>query len=126
MVRLHRDNEGNYGYMYTADPDKLNEAEDALAKANNDLYNIVLEGTNKYSQLSLELTEQFINDRADLETQAREEGWFETERYYDSLLMLEKEYYAKAKAYATEYGTAYFWLDRLDVSTTGANEAYTQ
>lgn len=47
-VRLQRDNEGNYGYVYTADQSAVAEAEDNLAKAQNDRYNLALETQQEY------------------------------------------------------------------------------
>jgi hypothetical protein len=47
-VRLTRDAEGNYGYVYTANEDKVNDAEQALEDATNNYYNTALEGAQKY------------------------------------------------------------------------------
>jgi hypothetical protein len=47
-VRLQRDSEGNFGYVYTADSSAIAEAESQLADAQNSLYNIGLEGANNY------------------------------------------------------------------------------
>lgn len=125
MVRLHRDNEGNYGYMYTADQDKVGAAEDALAKANNDLYNIVLEGTNKYGQMSVDLAEEYIEKRAALEQWAQENHLEESEEYQRKLYELQQEYERLRLASAREYNTAYTWLANPEVSTLGAEEAWT-
>ena len=43
-VRLSRDNEGNFGYVYTADQDAVDDAQQGLEDAENNLYNISLEG----------------------------------------------------------------------------------
>ena len=48
QVRLTRDSEGNYGYVYTANQDKISEAEQALDDATNNYYNTALEGAEKY------------------------------------------------------------------------------
>ena len=48
MVRLTRDTEGNYGYVYTANEDKVSDAEQALEDATNNYYNTALEGAQKY------------------------------------------------------------------------------
>ena len=125
MVRLHRDNEGNYGYMYTADQDKVGAAEDALAKANNDLYNIVLEGTNKYGQMSIDLAEEYIEKRAALEQWAQENHLEESEEYQRKLYELQQEYERLRLASAREYNTAYTWLANPEVSTLGTEEAWT-
>ena len=47
-VRLTRDAEGNYGYVYTANEDKVSDAEQALDDATNNYYNTALEGAQKY------------------------------------------------------------------------------
>ena len=47
-VRLTRDTEGNYGYVYTANEDKVADAEQALDDATNNYYNTALEGAQKY------------------------------------------------------------------------------
>ena len=49
-VRLQRDAEGNFGYVYTADANQVADAEQKLADAQNNLYNIGLEGANDYQQ----------------------------------------------------------------------------
>ena len=54
-VRLQRDNEGNYGYVYTADQDKVNDAEQNFADKQNDLYNLVLNQTQDYTEKILQL-----------------------------------------------------------------------
>lgn len=48
QVRLSRDSEGNYGYVYTANQDNIAEAEQALDDATNNYYNTALEGAQKY------------------------------------------------------------------------------
>lgn len=50
VVRLQRDAEGNFGYVYTADQNAVADAEQQLADAQNNLYNIGLEGANNYQQ----------------------------------------------------------------------------
>jgi hypothetical protein len=52
-VRLQRDSSGNFGYVYTADQDKVDGAQQAVDDAENNLYHKGLEGYNKY-------TEQYI------------------------------------------------------------------
>jgi hypothetical protein len=47
---LRRDSEGNFGYVYTADENKVADAQQRLADAENALYNVGLEGANNYAQ----------------------------------------------------------------------------
>jgi hypothetical protein len=49
-VRLQRDSEGNFGYVYTADSNQMAEAQQNLEDAQNRLYNIGLDGANDYAQ----------------------------------------------------------------------------
>jgi len=49
-VRLQRDSEGNFGYVYTADSSAISDAEQNLADKQNALYNIGLDGANEYMQ----------------------------------------------------------------------------
>lgn len=49
-VRLSRDSEGNYGYVYTANEDAISKAQQDLDDADNDLYNIRLKAFNSYGE----------------------------------------------------------------------------
>lgn len=60
-VRLQRDSEGNYGYVYTADQDKVAEAEANLAKAENDRYNLAIKTQEEYLRKFYQ-TEQQANE----------------------------------------------------------------
>jgi hypothetical protein len=53
-VRLSRDNEGNFGYVYTADEDKIADAQQAVEDKENALYNISLEGQKNYTEKYLQ------------------------------------------------------------------------
>lgn len=81
-VRLQRDTEGNFGYVYTADQNKVNDAEQAVADAENDLYNIGLEAANEYGQKVIELQQQFTEEMLQLE-QDRANGLFATDEAYE-------------------------------------------
>lgn len=47
-VRLTRDSEGNFGYVYTANENKVSDAQQSLEDAQNNYYNIALDGLQKY------------------------------------------------------------------------------
>ena len=47
---MQRDSEGNFGYVYTADQNEIAKAQQELEDAQNALYNIGLEGANKYAE----------------------------------------------------------------------------
>ena len=106
VVRLKRDNEGNLGYVYTADQDKLAEAQQELEDAQNSLYNIGLEGANEYS----EKYQQTMSEMYDTFTQLQEQylsGEFETEAEYQEAMLKAKEYYyEKLKNYSSLHQVA--------------------
>ena len=105
-VRLQRDSEGNFGYVYTADQNAVAEAEQELADAQNRLYNIGLEGANDYTQKYLDtLTE--MNDELTALTEAwinnEISSWEEYERRKNELT----EYYGeKMEQYNDLHGIA--------------------
>lgn len=117
-VRLQRDSEGNFGYVYTADQDAISQAEQDLADAQNALYNIGLEGTNNYGQKLLELQQQLADDLIALE-EARASGQYSTdEEYYAARDQLIQEYNNLFLAYSDQYTTA------LGVDTAIQEEAW--
>ena len=84
-IRLQRDNEGNFGYVYTADQDKIDDAQQALADAENDLYNIRLNATNKYGQQKLQYEQELAEKLKEIDEKANEdalyrEGNYQTDR----------------------------------------------
>lgn len=60
-VRLMRDNEGNYGYVYTSNEDDIAEKEQAVEDAGNSLYNIVLDANNDYNQKIVSYTRDMVS-----------------------------------------------------------------
>lgn len=66
QVRLQRDTEGNFNYVYTADEDSIAEAERELADAQNDLYNYVREKENEIRQAELEAQQEHAQNIADI------------------------------------------------------------
>ncbi len=105
-VRLQRDNEGNFGYVYTADQEAVSQAEQDLLDAQNALYNIGLEGTNEYGQKLLELQQQLSDQLIALE-EARVEGQFATDaEYYAARDKLIKEYDDLFAGYSEAYTIA--------------------
>ena len=90
-VRLQRDNEGNFGYVYTSDGEAILQAEQDLADAQNKLYNIGLEAANDYGQKMLELQQKFYEDWNQLQ-QNHANGMYQSEEEYQqakALLMNE-------------------------------------
>lgn len=62
IVRLSRDNEGNYGYVYTANKEDVDKAQEELDNANNSLYNILLEANNDYNEKIISYVSQMLDE----------------------------------------------------------------
>ena len=105
-VRLQRDSEGNFGYVYTADQSAVGEAEQNLADKQNALYNLGLEGANDYSQKYAE-TMQEAQDAITELTQMWMNGEIESEEEYQRRKAeIQDYYYEKLKQYSSLYQVA--------------------
>lgn len=105
-VRLQRDSEGNFGYVYTSDTDAITSAEQDLADAQNKLYNIGLDATNEYGKKMLELQQKLSDDLMQLE-QDRANGRFAIEGSYEAARdQLIQQYRDLFIAYSEQYTTA--------------------
>lgn len=91
-VRLQRDNEGNFGYVYTADQEKVNDAQQALADAENDLYNIRLDATNKYGQQKLQYEKELAEKLAELDQKAAEDAVYRETTYQQERALVIQQY----------------------------------
>ena len=93
MVRLSRDSEGNYGYVYTADKDKVNQAEQDLADAENDLYNIRLNATNDYAEKIVQARADMLDKLKELDERAAEDEEYRLNQYENDKANIQKAYY---------------------------------
>lgn len=92
-VRLTRDNEGNFGYIYTADQDEVDDAQQQLEDAQNNLYNIQYEGQQNALTKFVEAEEAYFQAVIDIQ-QKRLDGEFSSEEdYRKELARLEEAYY---------------------------------
>jgi hypothetical protein len=105
-VRLQRDAEGNFGYVYTADSSKVAEAEQKLADAQNKLYNIGLDGANDYNQKYAETMQEMYDTLTELQTQYLEGAFDTEEEYQDAVTSAKEYYYDKLKQYSSLYSVA--------------------
>ena len=105
-VRLQRDAEGNFGYVYTADQNALAQAEQKLEDAQNRLYNIGLEGTNEYAEKYQQTLNEMYDTLNDIQQQYLE-GSFETEEeYHKAMADAKAYYYEKLQQYSSLYQVA--------------------
>jgi vacuolar-type H+-ATPase subunit E/Vma4 len=105
-VRLQRDAEGNFGYVYTADESKTAEAEQKLEDAQNRLYNIGLEGANQYTEKYQQTLNEMYSTLRDLQQQYLS-GAFESEEEYNTAVAEAKQYfYEKLEQYSSLHSIA--------------------
>jgi hypothetical protein len=81
-VRLQRDAEGNFGYVYTADQDQVAKAQQELEDAQNSLYNIALEGANNYTEKYAETLQEMYDTLTSIQ-EAWLNGEIATQEEYD-------------------------------------------
>lgn len=117
-VRLQRDNEGNYGYVYTADQDKINDTRQQLEDKQNDLYNLTLEKANESAQALIQLDQDYVAELNRINTEyANDEA-----RRQELLAQLEEEYLRKREILEKDAATANYWLN--ETAATDTSEAW--
>lgn len=105
-VRLTRDAEGNFGYVYTADQNKVNEAQQKFEDAQNKLYNIGLDGANEYVEKYQQTMQQMHDELTSLQT-AYLNGEITTQEEYNRRQNeIQAFYYQKLKDYSSLYQVA--------------------
>lgn len=129
-VRLQRDNEGNFGYVYTADQEKVNDAQQALADAENDLYNIRLDATNKYGQQKLQYEKELAEKLAELDQKAAEDAVYRETTYQQERALVIQQYtdlittagnlYAKAQEEDSRV-VQDAWVNSFDIIKNNSN-----
>lgn len=107
-VRLQRDNEGNYGYVYTADQDDIDDKEQDFADKQNDLYNLVLGYQNDYQEKSMQAMQEFQTKWMELEQQRK-----------DGLIASDTELYAKQEELKAQYQEIF---DAYNISMTESEQ----
>lgn len=123
QVRLTRDAEGNYGYIYTANQDDVANAEQEYADKQNALYNIGLEGVKNYQSQYAQTMQEAIETFESINEQYRTGQIASETEYNQKMQEAQKYYYNLLKTYNDEYYTA---LDLL-VEESSTNRAdYTQ
>lgn len=106
IVRLQRDSEGNFGYVYTADSAAVAEAEQNVLDKQNNLYNIALQGANDYSQKYQQTLNEMYDTLADLQQQYLEGAFESEEEYHAAVEAAKKYYYDKLQQYSSLHTVA--------------------
>ena len=105
-VRLQRDSEGNFGYVYTADQDKIAQAEQDLADAENDLYNIRLDAANEYAEKLIQAKADLTARLKEIDERAAEDAEYREGQYAEDRKRILNEYYQTIEAYSELYNIA--------------------
>ena len=99
QLRLKRDAQGNYSYQYVADQDAMNDAQQEVNDAMNDLYNFDLENYRDILGQATELTKEYeelvteILENAALSEEERTQRLAEVKNwYYTEMNALEEQF----------------------------------
>ena len=92
-VRLTRDNEGNFGYVYTADQDEVDNAQQQLEDAQNNLYNIQYEGQQNALTKYVEALQDYKDAVIEVEQNRLDGKYASEEEYRNELARLEDAYF---------------------------------
>ncbi len=116
-VRLSRDSEGNFGYVYTADQDTIDDAAQGVDDAENNLYNISLKGQQDYTAKYLQSQQQMLQELEALK-EAHLSGEVATEEEYNAKKALIMEHYYGPDGILTTYQNLYNVAVRTDADAT--------
>jgi len=119
-VRLSRDSEGNFGYVYTADQDKVDDAQQAYEDADNRLYNLSLEGQQEFTEKYLQATQEMYNQLTELQ-QAWLDGEIASEEEYERRKEEILNHYLGPEGVLTTYQNLYNIAVRTDADATADN-----
>lgn len=120
-VRLQRDSEGNFGYVYTADQDAVNDAQQELADAENRLYNISLEGQQEYTEKYLQAQQEMHGKLNDLWDLYYNEHAISEEEYNRRMMEVQEQYYGVPNGILTKYSELYNIAVQTDANATADN-----
>ena len=105
-VRLQRDAEGNFGYVYTADQNAVQQAQQELEDAQNSLYNIGLKGANEYTQKYQETMAEMYDTMTSIQEQYLDGAFESEEEYHRAMEEAKSYYYQKLQDYSSLYSVA--------------------
>ena len=130
-VRLQRDSEGNFGYVYTADQNKLDDAQQQLDDAENDLYNIRLDATNKYGQQKLQYERELAEKLAELDEKAANDALYREGSYQQERQAVIEQYTNLILSMGDQFNIAQeedlrvaqnAWVNNFDIIKKNGNE----
>lgn len=116
-VRLSRDSEGNFGYVYTADQNKIDDAQQAVDDADNKLYNLSLEGQQQYTEKYLQAEQAMYEELKQLQ-QDYLDGNIASEEEYELRKSQIQEHYLGPEGVLTTYSKLYNIAVQTDANAT--------
>lgn len=116
-VRLSRDNEGNFGYVYTADQNKIDDAQQTVDDADNKLYNLSLEGQQQYTEKYLQAEQAMYEELKQLQ-QDYLDGNIASEEEYELRKSQIQEHYLGPEGVLTTYSKLYNIAVQTDANAT--------
>lgn len=105
-MRLVRTDDGNWDYVFTANQDKVSEAEQALADAQNNLYNIGLQGAEDYQTKYAEAMQEAVETFQEINANYQAGMYASEEEYNKAMLEAQQYYYDLLKTYQEQYQLA--------------------
>ena len=116
-VRLTRDSEGNFGYVYTANQDDVASATQDYLDKQNELYNISLEGSQQYREKYLQNIQNMLDEVEALEYAYLVDQTITKEEYESQKLAIQEYYGEQGKSYAALFNAAQWELAASSYST---------
>lgn len=105
-VRLQRDSEGNFGYVYTADQNQIADAQQKMLDAENALYNKGLEGANDYAQKYQQTMQEMYDTLTEIQDKYLNGEYDSYQEYQDAMIEAQDYYYQKLEDYSDLYKIA--------------------
>lgn len=105
-MRLVRNDSGNWDYVYTANQDRISEAEQALEDANNNLYNITLNGAKDYQSKYAETMQEAVETFKKINENYQNGMYADEQEYNQKMAEAQEYYYGLLKTYKDQYDTA--------------------
>ena len=109
-VRLTRDSEGNFGYVYTANQEDMASATQEYLDKQNELYNISLEGSQQYREKYLQNIQNMLDEVEALEYAYLVDQTITKEEYEAQKLAIQEYYGEQGKSYAALFNAAQWEL----------------
>ena len=130
-VRLQRDAEGNFGYVYTADAGAVADAQQKFDDAQNTLYNKGLDGANDYAQKYQQTMSEMTSTLQEIQSNYLAGSYASEEEYQMAMTEARSYYTQQLQTYSDLYGVATkdntdiineAWSSSCDIMTTSVTD----